>query len=261
MDQAINAFLKTWIEEFGRAVEMFTGSQPSIVETRVQVLPGSEAGPILWLKQIFAGSGSFTTWIGAPEATWTALGDTDPDNPQGIYQEILGQAQTGAATVASRGLDQPVSCQEAEVVPEADFEASTLAIFALEIDGGKVPDLLFAIELSAVLILDPESASDNGSDGTGQHAEASEPAMAGRLLDLELPVAVSLGHAELSIRKALAMKSGAVIELNKETGEDVELLVHGTVVARGEIALVKGNYGIRIKHIVGPGDRLTLLRN
>jgi len=35
-------------------------------------------------------------------------------------------------------------------------------------------------------------------------------------------------------------------------------MVHGTVVARGEIVSVKGNYGVRIKEIMSRQDRLAL---
>lgn len=71
-----------------------------------------------------------------------------------------------------------------------------------------------------------------------------------RLLDLELPVSIAIGHADLSIKDVLKMKSGSVVQLNRESGEEVDLLVHGTVVARGEIVLVDENYAIRIKEIV-----------
>src|SRR5579875_649363 len=82
----------------------------------------------------------------------------------------------------------------------------------------------------------------------------------GQLLDLELPAAVAIGHANLAIKDVLKMKSGSVVPLNREAGEEVDLLVHGTVVARGEIVLVENNYAIRIKQMVDrvmPNDPAT----
>jgi flagellar motor switch protein FliN len=70
------------------------------------------------------------------------------------------------------------------------------------------------------------------------------------LFDLELPVTVALGHADLLLKDVLRMKSGSVIELEKEVSEDVELLAHGTLVARGEMVLVNENYAFRVKEIV-----------
>src|SRR6185437_1454945 len=48
-----------------------------------------------------------------------------------------------------------------------------------------------------------------------------------------------------------------LIELDRNVGEFVDLIVHGTVVARGEVVSVKGNYGVRIKQIISRQDRLA----
>ena len=260
MEQTIEAFLETWMEEFGRAVEMYTGSQPALSESRITAVPDSEAASLLWRKQTLSGPGDFAIWIGAPEAAWKDLGSADPDNAQATYFEILNQAQAGAATVASRSLDQPISCGDGEVVAEADFDASQFAIYRLTIDNGRVPDLFIAIELTALSVFERASEANDALEVVARQEAAAAPLAADRLLDLELPVAISLGYAELPVKAIPGMKPGAVIELDKEAGDDVELLVHGTVVARGEITLVKGNYGLRIKHIVGADDRLTLIR-
>lgn len=79
-----------------------------------------------------------------------------------------------------------------------------------------------------------------------------------RLMDLELPLAVALGRAVLPIEDILKITSGSLIELDRSVGEYVDLMVHGTVVARGEIVSVKGNYGVRIKEIISRQDRLAL---
>lgn len=79
-----------------------------------------------------------------------------------------------------------------------------------------------------------------------------------RLMDLELPLAVTLGRAVLPVEDILKLTSGSLIELDRSVGEYVDLMVQGTIVARGEIVSVKGNYGIRIKEIISRQDRLAL---
>lgn len=79
-----------------------------------------------------------------------------------------------------------------------------------------------------------------------------------RLLDLELPVSIAVGHAEVALKDVLQMKSGSVVQLDKESGEEVDLLVHGTLVARGEIVLVGQNYGIRINQILNSRPQTVL---
>ncbi len=97
----------------------------------------------------------------------------------------------------------------------------------------------------------PESLS-------GAAAEAGFTPMLRRLMDLELPLAVTLGRAVLPIEDILKITSGSLIELDRSVGEHVDLMVHGTIVARGEIVSVKGNYGVRIKEIISRQDRLAL---
>ena len=85
-----------------------------------------------------------------------------------------------------------------------------------------------------------------------------ESPMLERLMDLELPLSVALGRAVLPIQDILKMTSGSLIELDRGVGDYVDLMVHGTLVARGEIVSVKGNYGVRIKEIISRQDRLAL---
>ena len=82
--------------------------------------------------------------------------------------------------------------------------------------------------------------------------------MLSRLMDLQLPVTVLLGRAVLPIRDVLKISFGSLIELDRQIDDYVEVMVHGTVVARGEIVSVRGNYGVRIKEIISRQDRIAL---
>jgi flagellar motor switch protein FliN/FliY len=77
-------------------------------------------------------------------------------------------------------------------------------------------------------------------------------------MDLHFPVSVLLGQTSLPIRDALKITSGSLVELDRQLGDYVEVTVHGTVVARGEIVAVRGNYGVRIKEVISRKDRLAL---
>jgi flagellar motor switch protein FliN len=97
---------------------------------------------------------------------------------------------------------------------------------------------------------DVDAATANSHALAEEYSADQTPAILDRLLDLELPVCIALGHAEIALKDVLKMKPGSVVQLDKEAGEEVDLLVHGTLVARGEIVLVDDNYGIRITHII-----------
>lgn len=78
------------------------------------------------------------------------------------------------------------------------------------------------------------------------------------LLDVELPVTVRLGSAQMTFGDVMALNTGSTVEFEKPSTEPVEVLVNGRVVARGEMVVVQGNYGVRIteisnrKELLGP---------
>jgi len=72
------------------------------------------------------------------------------------------------------------------------------------------------------------------------------------MMDVELNVLLRFGQRQLTLREVLGLKCGSVVELDRRVDEPVELLIDGRVIARGEAAIVDGNYGLRITEIVRP---------
>ena len=66
-----------------------------------------------------------------------------------------------------------------------------------------------------------------------------------------MDVTVELGRARMPVRDLLAITPGAVIELDRAAGSPVDVLVNGTLIARGEVVVVDEEFGIRISEIVG----------
>jgi flagellar motor switch protein FliN/FliY len=75
------------------------------------------------------------------------------------------------------------------------------------------------------------------------------------LLDVQLTVAVELGRAQLHVRDILGLGPGAVVELDKRSGEPVEVVVNGKLLARGEVVLIDENFGVRITEIINKAER------
>lgn len=74
----------------------------------------------------------------------------------------------------------------------------------------------------------------------------------GLVLDVELNVLLRFGQRQLTLREVLDLKCGSVVELDRRVDEPVELLLDGRVIARGEAAIVDGNYGLRVTEVVQP---------
>jgi flagellar motor switch protein FliN len=76
------------------------------------------------------------------------------------------------------------------------------------------------------------------------------------LLDLELPVSVSFGKTQMPLQQVLKWTTGSIVELESAVNEPVEVLVNNCVIARGEVVVVDGNYGVRVQQIVSRAQRL-----
>lgn len=69
------------------------------------------------------------------------------------------------------------------------------------------------------------------------------------LMDVELAVTLRFGSRRLLLREVLELNSGAVVELDREVPEPVDLLLDNRVIARGEVVVLGGNYGLRVTEV------------
>ncbi len=72
------------------------------------------------------------------------------------------------------------------------------------------------------------------------------------LLGVPIKVTVELGKAEMLVRDILKLGQGSIVELDREAGSAVDLLVNDRLVARGDIVSIEENFGIRVSEIIGP---------
>jgi flagellar motor switch protein FliN len=107
------------------------------------------------------------------------------------------------------------------------------------------------------------SAAAAGQSASGSMASVLLSGPAGRNLDLlmEVPLQVTLrfGERQLLLREILELSPGSVVELDRQVKEPAELLVTGRVVARGEVVIVDGNYGLRITEVAPASTRAEVL--
>jgi flagellar motor switch protein FliN/FliY len=97
-----------------------------------------------------------------------------------------------------------------------------------------------------------ENVPAAGAAGTAA-AASTAPASGlrvGLLDNVQLDVLLRFGQRQLSLREVGALRCGSVVELDKAVQEPAELLVGDKVVARGEVVIVDGNYGLRVTEVV-----------
>ena len=79
------------------------------------------------------------------------------------------------------------------------------------------------------------------------------------ILDIDLPLSVRLGETDMTLDEVTRLTPGSTIDLGRPPEDLVDILVNGTCIARGEVVVVSGNYGVRIREVVSHADRIKSL--
>ena len=71
-----------------------------------------------------------------------------------------------------------------------------------------------------------------------------------QLLDIELEANIRFGAREMALVDLLEIGPGAVIALDRQVSDPVDLVIGEKVVARGEVVLVQGKFGLRVTEVL-----------
>ena len=80
------------------------------------------------------------------------------------------------------------------------------------------------------------------------------------LLDVELEATLRFGCRELPLGEILELGPGDVVQLDRHLSDPADLIVGDKIVARGEVVLVNGNFGLRVTEVAAPRKRLEGIR-
>jgi flagellar motor switch protein FliN/FliY len=120
----------------------------------------------------------------------------------------------------------------------------------LFVDEEQVGNILFLVPPGAEVAADavPAVTAAVFPDAT---EEAADPDALAMLRGVEMRVTAELGRTRLPVAHLLELTSGSVVELDRVAGAPVDVLVNGTVIAKGEVVVVDEEYGVRITEILG----------
>ena len=269
--------IRRWLfEEFSSRLatvfETMAGDRPDIEIEQVSEIPADAA--LRWRQPFTAIAGS--VWIAASETAWKVAGghvlraagieETDAASLKSTYLETISQALSGVASALGGRLGHEVNCSAG-----GDSRASIDAQWAvLRIYLGAEAAAI-AIGLEAALLAEVVASAQPDSGSPAGIAEVAAAAAVGGftgpvnsrtfelLLDVELPVSVSFGRAQVPLKDVLKLTTGSIVELNRSILEPVEVIVNNCVIARGEVVTVEGNFGVRIHHVISRQERLRTL--
>ncbi|HUJ49271.1 MAG TPA: flagellar motor switch protein FliN [Bryobacteraceae bacterium] len=267
-----NAVL-TWLAEelagqIRGVLESMAGEAPRVQFDSCEVPETDSAEQNLWWEQPLSLSPDALIWIGAGQPAWEGIGqrvlrgagveEEDRETSRSTYLEIVTQVLSGLAASISSRIHKEVSLDPGH---EAPCGAGSAA-FSFQIG---FPDLemsilaAFSRPLPEFLSVPPPAHERVEAPRPIAPAPAPLPNSIDLLLDVELPVSVSFGRAQLALKDVIKLTTGSIVELNRSVSEPVEVIVNNCVIARGEVVVVEGNFGIRIKQVISRQERLRTL--
>ncbi len=95
----------------------------------------------------------------------------------------------------------------------------------------------------------PSAAPSSPSIPASDSAPGAGTGALDMLMDVQLGLTLRFGSRQMLLREVLDLNPGAVIELDRKVAEPVDLLLDGKLVARGEVVVINGDYGLRVTDV------------
>ncbi|MCL2107903.1 MAG: flagellar motor switch phosphatase FliY [Oscillospiraceae bacterium] len=70
------------------------------------------------------------------------------------------------------------------------------------------------------------------------------------LMGVPLQISVEIGTAKRKVKEILEFAQGSIIELERQAGAPVDVVVNGNLIARGDVVVIDDNFAVRITEIL-----------
>jgi flagellar motor switch protein FliN len=251
----LRALTQTIAEEFAAVAAAVLGGDPIVTPA------AAGASPVWAIRFTVQGAATGAISLAVPvadAATYTGrvLGFDDEPPEDAITDNLIESAkQAAGAFNVSQG---PGGIKLAVVEPavtmaEAPADSAWSAI--------TVSDLVIHVALGGTL----EAVRPAPGPMAAQPAHVpAPPAPSGPavpqnldlILDIDLPLWVRFGQTAMTLHALSRLGPGTTIDLDRSPDDPVDVLVNDTIVARGEVVVVSGNYGVRVTEVVSTSDRI-----
>ncbi|HKX22230.1 MAG TPA: flagellar motor switch protein FliN [Rhizorhapis sp.] len=77
------------------------------------------------------------------------------------------------------------------------------------------------------------------------------------LADIPVRMSVEVGSTSLKLAEVMDLAEGSVVELDRQADELLDIMVNGTLIAKGEVVTVNGRYGIRVVEVATAEARMA----
>jgi flagellar motor switch protein FliN/FliY len=268
-------YVQIWVQSFSQVLEQVAGSAvpcalrqeappdfPAAGDDSLWILVTSSGGLRGEMTLRLAAAGTlrlaqiFMSEPVAPEAPLT------PDHRDAVVELLRQVAGIVTTSAKPRWGEMQLRLEAAPAAPSWQ-PATTYWLLAGE-EGPTGVGVEFGLSAAMVAELRAEkseaaksSAAAPPGPSAAAAAEATLQPSDGRLdllMEVQLSMMLRFGARRLLLREVLELGPGAVVELDRQIQEPVDLLLDGRLVARGEVVVIAGNYGLRVTEVVAAAD-------
>jgi flagellar motor switch protein FliN/FliY len=269
LELAPREYVEAWAKSMGQVLDQITGSPlpvESLTAPRANAPAPDESD--LQIVVVVAGALRGEMSLRIPRASALVLAHVFLGEPQAAefksehreaLEELLRQVAGYVATALKPRWGEVQLHVESAPPPSWSPGASGWLVSAQTSENQFAIEWQLSAALHAALL----------ASGTPLENQASEPQAESRsiasgenngivegnldlLMDVELEVVLRFGERNMLLREILELGTGAVVELDRQIEEPVDLLLDGKVIARGEVVVVDGNYGLRVLEVLSP---------
>jgi flagellar motor switch protein FliN/FliY len=257
--------MPTLVNEFATALAArFAGVMQSVVSPTAEAVSFDGAVAPGWLVPCeLAGpiAGTYYLVVSSDDAGRLASrvlmkDSATPDEIGEALKELTAQALSGI------GLEAPFTGLSATVATPATAPVApgtAAGSFACRLDDSTTLHFgcSYASGSAAPARPQPVAVASTATDGAS--AAEKMPDNLELILDIDMPLTVRFGEATVSIEALSKLGPGSLVELSRQPDDPVDVLINGRLVARGEVVVVAGNYGVRVTQVVSADERMRTL--
>ncbi len=248
----LSEYINTWCEALGEILARMAGT-PVVLQHSLTIPEGMTPGETdLWLSVIADGvlRGEMSVRLPHTIAQGIAKPLAESSQPASaestdrVRDSIIGIFRQASKRVCD-ALTQKLGGIQLQVGPGSSPSWPAAAVYCLTASSAGPVNGNFEFRISAAL-----AASTKKQESLSCEPDKATANTSDLLRDVELAVSLRFGSKEMLLRDILELGPGAVIELDQEIGEPLDLLLDGKIIARGEAVVVEGNLGLRVVEII-----------
>lgn len=278
----MNDFLKLFVQETTATIEGLMGSTPHIKKTsEVTPQPINITPPYALIHVETSGNFNAPLSLVVPIPMITALADVmignegtgkeemnddDIDAAKEITSNIFGAISTNLSS-QKKMPRLSFSCKSVETISENMDLNSLGTAYEFDFSLHKIADHFYLIlsqefeeNFTNSVVKTPQETMAQTPSSSSPNLSNEEMKNIGMLLDIRLNVKVKIGQKKMLLKDVVSMDIGSVIELNQLANDPLEILIDDKVIAKGEVVIVDGNFGIQVTEIGTKRQRLEQLK-